>query len=56
MSLIFLLSGENVEMAKWEVIRLAESYGEIVNSELDGRLLVIEYRGGGFFRETRFKP
>ncbi len=49
MNLIFLLSGENVEMAKWEAIRLAESYGETASSELDGRLLVIEYRGESFF-------
>ncbi len=49
MKLIFLLSGENPELAKWEVIRLAESYGNIDGFQLEGRLLILEWTGEEFF-------
>ncbi|MET1123980.1 MAG: methyltransferase domain-containing protein [Archaeoglobaceae archaeon] len=47
--ILFLLSGENVELAKWEVLQLARSYGELRNFFTDNRLLLIDYEGEDFF-------
>ncbi len=49
MKLLFFLSGENVELSKWEILRLCESYGEIKNFNLIGRLLIVEWTGRDFF-------
>ncbi|MDI9645204.1 MAG: methyltransferase domain-containing protein [Archaeoglobales archaeon] len=49
MKFAFLLSGENVELAKWEVLQLANSYGKIYSFEIDDRLLIIDYEGKKFF-------
>ncbi len=49
MKLAFFLSGENVELAKWEVLRLAESYGEIRDLDLISRLLLLDWDGRIFF-------
>ena len=49
MKLIFLLSGENVQLAKWEVIRLAEAYGTLKNFEHSGRLLIVSWVGDNFY-------
>ena len=42
MKYIFFLSGENVELAKWEVRRLISSYGEFEEAEFAERILVAE--------------
>jgi len=49
MKLIFLLSGENVELAKAEVLSLAAAFGEIMGYEADERILLLEFRGENFF-------
>lgn len=49
MKLIFLLSGENVELAKAEVLSLAKAFGEINGYEFDGRILILDFLGDQFF-------
>ncbi len=49
MKLLFFLSGENVELSKWEILRLCESYGKIENFDTIGRILVVKWRGRDFF-------
>ncbi len=49
MKYILFLSGENVELAKFEALRLFESYGVVKNFYLDSRLLIVDYNGDVFF-------
>jgi tRNA (guanine10-N2)-dimethyltransferase len=49
MKLIFLLSGENVELAKAEVLSLAKAFGEVRGYEADDRILLLDFRGENFF-------
>lgn len=49
MRYLFLLSGENPELAKAEVLSLARAFGEILYFEVDERILLLEYKGEQFF-------
>lgn len=49
MKLIFFLSGENLELAKAEVLSLAKAFGEIKGHELDERILFLDFSGDQFF-------
>ncbi|MEM2086604.1 MAG: methyltransferase domain-containing protein [Archaeoglobaceae archaeon] len=46
---LFLLSGENLELAKAEVLSLAKAFGKILHYELDERILLLDYKGEKFF-------
>jgi tRNA (guanine10-N2)-dimethyltransferase len=50
MKLLFFLSGENVELARWEVLNLLSSYGEVREKRVFGRILALDYRGENVFR------
>lgn len=49
MKYLFLLSGENVELAKAEIISLVRAFGELNNYEVDDRILLLDYNGELFF-------
>lgn len=49
MKFSFLLSGENVELAKLEVLSLAEAFGTLRGYEVDERVLTVEFDGETFF-------
>ncbi|MCS7143838.1 MAG: methyltransferase domain-containing protein [Archaeoglobaceae archaeon] len=49
MRYLFLLSGENLELAKAEVLSLAKAFGKILSYDLDERILLIEFFGEQFF-------
>jgi len=54
MKYLFYLSGENVDLAELEVLRLAESYGRVKNIRRDGRILLLDYEGHEFFQRLAF--
>jgi tRNA (guanine10-N2)-dimethyltransferase len=45
MKYLFFLSGENVELAKWEVLRTLARYGAIGKVDSDSRLLTVDFYG-----------
>uniref|UniRef100_A0A7C3ZFQ5 tRNA (guanine(10)-N(2))-dimethyltransferase n=1 Tax=Archaeoglobus fulgidus TaxID=2234 RepID=A0A7C3ZFQ5_ARCFL len=49
MKYLFYLSADNIEIARKEVLALAERYGWIEEYEFDGRFLLLDYAGGRFF-------
>lgn len=49
MRYLFLLSGENLELAKAEVLSLAKAFGEILQYEMDERILLLEFLGESFY-------
>lgn len=49
MKYLFLLSGENVDLAKAEILSLGRAFGEIKHYEIDSRILVLDYKGEIFF-------
>ncbi|MCS7144520.1 MAG: methyltransferase domain-containing protein [Archaeoglobaceae archaeon] len=49
MRYLFLLSGENLELAKAEVLSLAKAFGKISGYEVDGRILLFDFIGEQFF-------
>lgn len=54
MKLLFYLSGENLDLAKLEVQRLAESYGKVIGLEVYDRLLILDYIGKSFFHRLAY--
>lgn len=54
MNFLFYLSGENVDLAELEVLRLAESYGRVKGAKRDGRILLVDYKGQEFFHRLAF--
>lgn len=49
MKYILFLSGENVELAKFEALRLFESYGSLNDHNINNRILIVDYNGKTFF-------
>ncbi|MEM0202386.1 MAG: methyltransferase domain-containing protein [Archaeoglobaceae archaeon] len=54
MKFSFLLSGENVELAVFEVLSVAEAFGNIKGYDLDERVLTIDFEGESFFQRLAF--
>lgn len=54
MNLLFYLSGENLDLAELEVLRLAESYGGVKDVKRNGRVLLLNYKGQEFFHRLAF--
>ncbi len=54
MKLLFYLSGDNIEIARKEVLTLAERYGWIEDYQLDGRFLLLDYAGERFFKRLAY--
>ncbi|MCS7130792.1 MAG: methyltransferase domain-containing protein [Archaeoglobaceae archaeon] len=49
MRYLFLLSGENLELAKAEVLSLAKAFGKILSYDLDERIFSLNFAGEQFF-------
>lgn len=49
MRYLFYLSGDDVELAEKEVLRLAETYGKVHCWDRDGYYLIVDYNGEEFF-------
>lgn len=54
MKLLFYLSGENINLARMEILQLAESYGRVKELGQDDRILVLEYDGSEFFHRLAY--
>ncbi|MCX8172568.1 MAG: methyltransferase domain-containing protein [Archaeoglobaceae archaeon] len=49
MRYVFLLSGENLELAKFEVLSLSKAFGEVSHYEIDERIFLLDFNGEPFF-------
>ncbi len=54
MRYLFYLSGENLNLAEKEVLRLAETYGRVNGWERDGQYLILDYNGAEFFTRLAY--
>ncbi len=54
MRYLFYLSGEDLNLAEKEVLRLAEVYGRAKGWERDGRYLILDYEGAEFFMRLAY--
>lgn len=54
MRYLFYLSADNLEIARKEVLSLAERYGWIESYQFEGRFLLLDYYGEKFFERLAF--